>query len=53
MASSTSNESSTASAEEQAIPPFGIEIPEDQMEDVRRRIAATRCGRREPLRRIP
>ena len=42
MAVSASNESTTAVAEGSAIRPFRIEVPREAIQDLRRRIQATR-----------
>ncbi|HZA83378.1 MAG TPA: epoxide hydrolase [Actinomycetes bacterium] len=47
MAGSTSNEASTAVVGDTTISPFRVDIPEEALDDLRRRIAATRWPSRE------
>jgi pimeloyl-ACP methyl ester carboxylesterase len=47
MAASTSNEVSAAAVEDATVRPFRVDVPEAALEDLRRRIAATRWPSRE------
>ena len=49
MAASTSNEASTAVADDPTIRPFRIEVPQGAIEDLRRRIDETRWPERETV----
>jgi pimeloyl-ACP methyl ester carboxylesterase len=49
MAASTSNEATTAVVEGAAIRPFRIEVPQEEIDELRRRIAATRWPEKEPV----
>jgi Epoxide hydrolase N terminus len=49
MAASTSNEASTAAVEDATVRPFHIEVPQEDLDDLRRRIAATRWPEKEPV----
>ena len=47
MAVSTSNEASTAAVEDAMVRPFRVEVPEEDLVELRRRLAATRWPSRE------
>ena len=49
MAASTSNEASTTVADDPTIRPFRIEVPQEELDDLRRRIEATRWPERETV----
>jgi len=49
MAVSTSNESTTAVVEGAAIRPFRIEVPQEELDELRRRLQATRWPERETV----
>jgi hypothetical protein len=49
VAGSTSNAPATAAAEGAAIRPFRIEVPREQLDDLRRRIRATRWPEKETV----
>jgi pimeloyl-ACP methyl ester carboxylesterase len=49
MAASNSNEATTAVVEGAAIRPFRIEVPQEEIDELRRRIAATRWPEKEPV----
>jgi hypothetical protein len=46
---SSPNESTTAAAEERAIRPFSIEVPQEEIDELRRRVQATRWPERETV----
>ena len=49
MGVSTSHESSTAAADAGAIRPFRIDVPQEEIEELRRRVRATRWPDRETV----
>ena len=49
MAASTSTESTTAVVESAAIRPFQVDIPQDELDELRRRVQATRWPEKETV----
>jgi hypothetical protein len=45
MPASTSNEASAAVVDDATVRPFRIEVPQEELDELRRRIAATRWPR--------
>ena len=49
MAASTSNEATTAAVEDATVRPFHIEVPQEEIDELRRRVLATRWPDKETV----